>query len=257
MTTRRNQRGAAPESGAGKGSKARKGDGLEDSQVAEYLRRNPDFLLRNSDLIEVLTPPSPTAEPAVRGRGAVVDLQCFMLDRLREEIDGLRGEMDDMVLNSRANLNHQGRIHEAVLALVAAKSFEHLIETVTTDLAIVLDLDVVMLCVEPTEGTLPPRRVVGLQQLTSGTIDELLGARRTALLRPDVAGDPELFGAAAGLVRSDALIRLDIAKAAPPTLLAFGSRQPGHFHPGQGTELMSFLARVLEVTIRAWLDLPD
>ena len=164
MTTRRNQRGAAPEPGAGKGSKARKGDGLEDTQVADYLRRNPDFLLRNSDLIEVLTPPSPTAEPAVRGRGAVVDLQCFMLDRLREEIDGLRGEMDDMVLNSRANLNHQGRIHEAVLALVAAKSFEHLIETVTTDLAIVLDLDVVMLCVEPTEGTLPPPRDVRAQQ---------------------------------------------------------------------------------------------
>ena len=85
--------------------------------------------------------------------------------------------------------------------------------------------------------------------------------RRVDLPRDDVdlairMGPDAAPGAAAGLVRSDALIRLDIAEAAPPTLIAFGSRQPDHFHPGQGTELLNFLARVLEITIRAWLDLP-
>lgn len=257
MTTRRNRSDAAPKDGAEKGSAGRRGAGPRESEVVEYLRQNPDFLARNGDLIEILTPPSDTAERAVRGRGAVVDLQCFMLERLRGEIDKLRGQMDDMVVNSRANLNQQARVHEAILALVAARSFEHLIETVTTDLAIVLDLDVVTLCVEPTEGRLAAGPVAGLQQLEPGTIKALMGRKRGALLRPEVAGDPELFGAAAGLVRSDALVRLDIAKAAPPTLLAFGSRQPDHFHPGQGTELIGFLSRVLEISIRAWLDLPD
>ena len=252
----RNRSDAAPESSAGKRAAGRDGAGLTDAEVAAYLRQHPDFLERNGDLIEILTPPSPNAEPAVRGRGAVVDLQNYMLGRLRKELDGLRGKIDDMVANSRANLNHQIRIHQAVLALVAAGSFEHLIETVTTDLAIILDLDVVTLCVEPAEGSLPPRRISGLQQLAPGTIEALLGGKRAALLRPEIAGDPEIFGAAAGLVRSDALIRLDIAEAAPPTLIAFGSRQPDHFHPGQGTELLNFLARVLEITIRAWLALP-
>ncbi len=247
----RNRSDAAPESPAEK-----RAAGPTESEVAAYLRAHPDFLERNGDLIEILTPPSPNAEPPVRGRGAVVDLQNYMLERLRKELDGLRDTIDDMVVNSRANLNHQIRIHQAVLALVAAGSFEHLIETVTTDLAIVLDLDVVTLCVEPAEGSLPPRRISGLQQLAPGTIGTLLGDKRSVLLRPEVAGDPEIFGAAAGLVRSDALIRLDIAPAAPPTLIAFGSRQPDHFHPGQGTELLNFLARVLEITIRAWLDLP-
>jgi uncharacterized protein YigA (DUF484 family) len=34
-----------------------------------------------------------------------------------------------------------------------------------------------------------------------------------------------------------------------------GTRKPDKFHPGQGTELLNFLARALESTIGAWLDL--
>ena len=40
-------------------------------------------------------------------------------------------------------------------------------------------------------------------------------------------------------------------------LLALGARRPGIFHPGQGTELISFLAETVEITTRAWLDLED
>ena len=253
---RRNRSDAAPKSTGDKRQAGRSSGAIKESQVAAYLRRHPDFLLRHDDLIEILTPPSRSGNGATRGAGAVVDMQCFMLDRLRAEIDRLRGQIDDMVSSSRSNMSNQGRIHQAILALVAARSFEHLIETVTTDLAIMLDLDVVMLCVEPLPGSLPQREAIGLQQLEPGTIKALLGKNST-LLRSDVAGDPALFGSAAGLVRSDALIRLRISKAAPPTLVAFGSREAGHFHPRQGTELLTFLARVLEITFRAWLDLKD
>jgi uncharacterized protein YigA (DUF484 family) len=38
--------------------------------------------------------------------------------------------------------------------------------------------------------------------------------------------------------------------------LCIGTRRPGRFHPGQGTELLGFLARSLGITIAAWLDLP-
>ena len=57
-------------------------------------------------------------------------------------------------------------------------------------------------------------------------------------------------------VRSDALIRLRISTNTPPALLALGSRQTGAFHAGQGTELLTFLSKVLEVSFRAWLHLP-
>jgi hypothetical protein len=94
--------------------------------------------------------------------------------------------------------------------------------------------------------------------LEVGSVDELLGPNHDVLLRSDVVGDPALFGAAAaGLVRSDALVRLRVSSTAPVGLLALGARKPGVFHPGQGTELLTFLVQVIELSIRAWLDLPD
>ena len=54
----------------------------------------------------------------------------------------------------------------------------------------------------------------------------------------------------------DALLRVSASNSMPPGLLAFGTRHPGYFNPGQGTELLAFLARILEHCIRTWLDLP-
>jgi len=64
-----------------------------------------------------------------------------------------------------------------------------------------------------------------------------------------------VFGPAAGLVRSDALIRLSVGQNVPLGLLVFGTRHPGYFNAGQGTELLVFLARVLEHCLRQWLGL--
>ena len=69
-------------------------------------------------------------------------------------------------------------------------------------------------------------------------------------------GDEALFGSGAGLVRSQALVRLNVSTGTPPCLLALGSREPDMFHSGMRTELISFLARVLERCIGSWLDLP-
>jgi uncharacterized protein YigA (DUF484 family) len=224
---------------------------LTGAQVADYLRRHPTFLMRHPELLDGQVAPG-------RDRGdGVVDLQQFMVERLRREIARLRAEQDDLLANSRDNLSTQSRIHKAVLALLAADSFERLIETVTTDLALLLDVDVVMLCVEKASGSSGDPNVEGVQMLPPGGVDQVMGAGQDVLLRDDVPGDLDVFGSAAGLVRSDALLRLRVSRATPAGLIAFGTRHPGYFNPGQATELLGFLARVLEHCIRAWLDLPE
>jgi hypothetical protein len=111
-------------------------------QVAAYLRRHPDFLARHPDLLDVLTPPTRD-----RGKG-VVDLQQFMVERLRRENAELSELRNDLVATGRSNLAIQSRVHEAILALLRAGSFEEFVETITTDLAVILDLDVVTIGVE-------------------------------------------------------------------------------------------------------------
>jgi uncharacterized protein YigA (DUF484 family) len=223
---------------------------LTGSEVAAYLRQHPDFLVEHADLLEVLTPPT------MRRGERVVDMQHFMLERQRAEIERLRAQQRSIVAATRANLASQSRIHGAILALLAAQSFEQLIQIVTGDLAELLDADVVTIGVERMGPARPRFNHHGVQILDAGTVDAVLGLERDAALLSDIAGDPKLFGSGAGLVRSAAILRLPVSAAAPPGLLCIGTRRPGKFHAGQGTELLGFLARALGVTIAAWLDLP-
>ena len=222
--------------------------GLAPSDVVAYLRHHQNFLAEHPDLLQVLTP------PAVQRGETVVDMQQFMLQRLQTEIARLKNQQRMLIATSRANLATQSRIHAAVLALLGAPTFEHLIQIVTTDLAVLLDADVITLGVETSgPGHLSVR---GVQLLERGTVERLFGADRDVLLRPEIEGDPELFGSGAGLVRSAALLRLRVSPQAPAGLLAIGARRTNKFHPGQGTELLGFLARSLEIVIAGWLDLP-
>lgn len=218
-------------------------------QVAAYLRRHPDFLIEHPELLQALTPPE------LRRGESVVDMQHFMLQRLRTELVRLKNQQRALIATSRSNLTSQNRIHSAALAILAATSFEQLIQIITTDLAVLLDVDVVTIGVESSASAQPKLPLHGIQILHRGTVDDLLGTGRSAALHSDLSGDPALFGSAAGLVRSQALLRLEVSEHAPVGLLCIGTRKPEKFHPGQGTELLCFLARVLELTIAGWLDL--
>jgi uncharacterized protein len=231
-------------------SKAAPPAALVASEVATYLRQHPNFLAEHGDLLQVLTP------PAVRRGQGVVDLQHFMLQKLQTEIARLKNQQRSLIATTRANLATQSRIHAAVLALLAAPSFEHLIQTVTTDFAVLLDADVITLGVESAQCGQAHLSVRGVQLLEPGVVEEIFGADRDVLLQSEVEGDPALFGSGAGLVRSAALLRLRVSPQAPAGMLAVGARRAGKFHAGQGTELLGFLARSLEVVIAGWLDLP-
>ncbi len=233
-----------------RGAKADPG-GVSAGRVVEYLRQNPDFFVKHPDALQTIQAPSRTL-----GEG-VYDLQQAMIDRLRGEIETLKGDRHELLSATRANMQTQSRIHDCVLRLLGAATFEHLIQTVTTDFAVILDLDMVTLCIEAECRSTLPLRTRGLMILTPGTIDGVLGPDKRLALRGDIAGDPELFAGGATLVRSDALVRLSISPATPPVLLAFGSRDPHRFDSGQATELIDFLASVLEHVIRIWLHLPD
>ena len=224
--------------------------GVGAAQVAAYLKRHPDFLSRHPELLDAQVSPR-------RHKGdGVVDLQQFMMERLKTDVARLRTDQDEIIANSRDNLNTTERIHNAVIALLEAETFEQFIEIVTGDLAFLLEVDVVCLCVELTDITSRRPKHDGIQFLDRGAVDRLIGKNRKVWLRDEVEGDPEIYGGAADLVRSDAVLRLNISSVAPAGLIAFGTRHPGYFHAGQGTELMNFLGRIIEFGVRSWLDLP-
>jgi uncharacterized protein YigA (DUF484 family) len=225
--------------------------GASASEVAHYLRRHPDFLNEHPDLLGVLTPPK-----LDRGE-RVIDMQHFMVQHQRNEIARLKTQNKGLLTTTRANLMGQARVHAAVLAIIGAQSFEQLIQIVITDLAGLLDADVVTIAVERQGGQRARMPHHGIEILEPGTVADVLGLEKDVVFQTDVQGDPRLFGVGAGLVRSAALVRLPVGRSAPAGMLCVGTRRPGKFQTGhQSTELLSFLARALGITIAAWLDLP-
>jgi len=107
---------------------------------------------------------------------------------------------------------------------------------------------------EALDRVAPGQQARGLRLFPRGRIDRLMSGAREVLLLADTPGDSELFGSAATLVRSQALLRMQLRRDAPLGVLAFGARDPQKFHPGQGSELLTFLGRVVELSIRAWLE---
>lgn len=232
-------------------TKANQTSDLDDAQVAQYLREHPAFFNQHLPLLSQLEPPG-------RDLGAgIEDFQLAMLERFKEEITQMKMRQRELIKVGRTNLTTQARIHECVLALLDAKSFEQLIQTITTDFAVLLDIDVITLCIESSGTDEAPIRARGLQIIQPGTTDALVGANRHVILRGDVEGDPEIFGGGAPLVRSEALARINVSQTAPPGMLAFGSRHSDKFHPGQATDLLSFLARVSQNIICLWLERPN
>ena len=198
---------------------------LSAAQVRAYLKRHPNFLGDNPELLETLTPPS------LQTGNGVVDMQRFILQRLQGELERLQSSQGALIAASRSNMTTQAQVNAAVLALLDATSFEHLIHIVTADFAELLDVEVVTICVEK-DSAKTAHLSANVYVLPPGSVDELMGPGRDLLLRESCAPMPAVFGPAANLVRSDALVRLRCNAAAPVCILALGSRQTDKFHPG-------------------------
>ncbi|HNQ92068.1 MAG TPA: DUF484 family protein [Alphaproteobacteria bacterium] len=219
---------------------------LSEQDVITWLKAHPNFLKDNPDMVDILHPPKQNG-----GKG-VVDFQSYLIERLKadktEAIETARG----IVETARHNMNNQTRIHAAVLRLLEAPNFETFIDSLTGDLTALLDVDITTLVVESDGDKIPQIATAGLRIVPEGTLGKWL-AGKPILHQSDIGGVEAIYGAGASLVRSQVLLKIDIGPGAPPAILAFGSRDPNQFQPGQGTEQITFLARVIERLFRSWL----
>ena len=215
--------------------------------VLDFLYRHPDFLLQHPELMASIT--------ATHSRGDnVVDFQQLIVQKLRQEKQRAEDRQKLLVDSARTNLTVQARVHASVVRLTEARNLEELIEIINSELALMLEVDVISILIESLPGQEHDIPSHGIRTVSPRFIDNHVGADRDSLLEANVIGDPRLFGAASRLVKSQALMRLNIAHNVPDGLLAFGSRDPLLFTNGQGTELVAFLTDVVERLLRRFMD---
>jgi uncharacterized protein YigA (DUF484 family) len=224
---------------------------LRADDVAAYLAEHPDFFANRPDLLDSLDMP-------VRELGSgVADMQQYVVARLRDEREKLRGATSELINISKSNLETQSRIHRAVLALLNARGFEVFVEALQDLVPELLDLDAIALCFEESEDAPVPRCGGRVRRLTAGAVDQVLGEENDVWLLPDNAGDEAIFGPQADNIRSAAIVRLAPFYGDPVGLVAFGVAEPDYFSPAQAHDLIMFLASVIEFGARRWLTAPQ
>lgn len=224
-------------------------DSITREQVNAFLRQNPGFLKEHPELYQILLPPE-----ADHGNG-VVDFQQHMLGSLQKDHRELREKFEELVKAARDNQSTQSQVHAAALRLVEASDLERLVELITQDLAALFGVDIVRLAVESDvaqfyDSYYTEQNYSGISFVESGTIETALENQAIRLCedaqKTPVHAMDKIFLDCSGLVRSCALLRLDLPMNQRVALLAFGVREAGRFHAGQGTEMLNFLAKVVE-----------
>lgn len=225
---------------------------LSAEQVKAYLRRHPEFLHDNPDLLEVMKAPAATL-----GDG-VVDMQHFMVGGLQRQLRDMRGKYDDIVDFCRDNLSTQSQVHNAIIGLVKTRNLEQLLQVLTVDLVSVFDLDVVRIAmetehVEAYDTSYPDAHYSGISFIGTGTVDAALGDDDILLVedteKTPVAGFDEIFADCVALVKSCVLLRLRLEQVQRDVLLCLGVRHKERFHPHQGVDLLNFLAQIVELRL--------
>src|ERR1700678_1736498 len=93
-----------------------KQEGLNDTNVADYLQSHPDFFERNAALLAKLR------LPHMRDSGATVSLVERQVEVLRERNQALERKLKELVEVARANDALSERIHRLTQRLFGARS---------------------------------------------------------------------------------------------------------------------------------------
>lgn len=220
--------------------------------VTDFLRANPNFLVENPDLLDSLIPPE-----ANHGRG-VIDFQYYAIDHLRSASRKLKDRFHRLITSAQDNLSVQHQVHKAALAMIRANTAEQLLGAITVDLANLFDVDVVRLALESDlaglqESYYPEHHYSGICFVPSGMVKAALMNDSVRLISDTQAEPPigfeMIFADCSNLVRSTALLRLNLERSGKAAILAFGVRSTDHFHPGQSGDLLQFLADVAAVKL--------
>ncbi len=231
-------------------------------EVTRYLQQYPDFFLEHPEVLQSLIP------PALQGGENISDFQSFAIRRLQDQIRELQKKLDGLVDSARDNNSALHQIHHAILGIIKAKDLEQLLEVITLDLVQLFQVDVVRLALESNASELhesyyPEHHYSGIVFIDVETTDEIFHGRSNVMLSSDTSKDyipafDQIFSECTRIVQSCALLRLDFKQEElPPAILAIGVRDKGRFHPGQGTELLQFLALILQDRLETCLDQVD
>jgi uncharacterized protein YigA (DUF484 family) len=196
---------------------------MNPEDVAMFLRTHPQFFDQHPELLEKIQVPHPYG-------GRAIPLAERQALALREKLKLLEGKLSELVRFGEENDAISERVHRLAVALVGARDFPALTQSLYFHLREDFAVPHVALRVWAKSVPVDFQEAEAVADAQRRHADSM-GAPQCGA----AAGNPFLpwFGEAAEHVRSIALVPL--GETAPFGLLALGSEDPKRFYPEMGT----------------------
>lgn len=232
-------------------SKETKPEMTDQEKVAVYLKRNPDvlkkFIVENPKVVGELSFPSENSK-------GVADFYAFRAQKLQKELEHLKTRNRMLIQTSTDNMESQQQIHQLALDILNANSIKHLLKTLRGYLNEQMDVDYTHLCV--LEGAPLPQKIHSEHQsVTAETFSKIFSdTNATVVLRTLYEDeDKAIHGDWAEHAASDGLLKITTPQGHDIGFLALVSGERDRFHPGQGAELLTFIAKIIGHVMEGWV----
>jgi uncharacterized protein len=211
---------------------------MKATDVADYLRKHPDFLTEYPDLANVLTMP--------REQGAVASLAAYQLQTLRDKNAELERKLSELTEVASENENLMHRVHDLNVAVLRANTPAIAARTVVVKLREDFATDQIRLVLFG-DLSLPPAEWLIHEpggRVAMPEFADFLAHHEPISGRLSAERLYRLFGQHAPDIRSAAVMPLG-----EYGLLAIGSRDADHFQPGMGTMFLKMIAATVTASL--------
>lgn len=212
------------------------------SVVASYLRKHPDFLDNNPDVLEALE--------INHQSGAAASLIERQVEQLRASNEDMNRQLQRLIQVASENEKLMSRLHQLTLDLMRIGSkqefFSHLGNSLLNDFN--ADILQIYLVDHDTAAQAGEDVIeIGPDDPAMEQFQPYLEKSETVCGRLNESKLNFLFGSKARWVQSAALVPL--GDSGVHGMMAIGSSDPARFYPGMGTLFLDLLANVIAVTL--------
>lgn len=214
-------------------------DGLQAMDVADYLRRHPQFLKDFPDLAMSLAVP--------REQGPAASLASYQLDVLRQKNLELETRLRELIDTAGENEQLMVQVHSLTVSLLRTDSLADTATRVAQAMTDDFGTDLVRLVLFRDAAGLPDAAWLMLEPGGPAALPafaEFLARKEPLVGRLATEKLSHLFGEQAPQVQSAALMRLG-----EQGLMAIGSTEANRFHPGMGTVFLKLIAESITASL--------
>ena len=226
--------------------------------LREQIITKPGLILDDKDIMAALI----AANEKLIGDN-IIDFRAIAMDRLEDRFDKLEEIHKTVIATAYENLTGANQIQRAILRMMDGLDLSTFLNDLEGDVKDILNIDHLRVVLESANGdpftfvNLPSKNEIFVFAKKGFVKNYLSKGRDTTvpsvILREISKEKTHLYDKIPDYIRSEAAISLDFGPNNLPGLLILGAKDPKHFSPRQGTDLLTFFAGVFERIMRRWL----